>query len=121
MSLKNNISLKYFAILLFCFELLAPILLTAHSDFYADSDTQSIHQSSSIFILFSTLISEEANGEEERDGKEHGKNFFALHNFFSDSSFDLSFRLNVSPIKNRFSSHSLTSTSLCTLLRVFRI
>jgi hypothetical protein len=121
MPLKNNIALKHFAILLFSFELLAPVLLTAQSEFYDEPSGKSIHQSSSLFILFSTLISEEANGEEERDGKEHGKSFLILQNFFSDSSSDLSLRLIGNPINHGFSSHSLTGTSLCTLLRVFRI
>ena len=72
MSLKNNKFLKYFSILLFCLELLAPVFLytpTEQLDF--ETRQKNIHDVSHQFNLLTFLLCEEAGNEEEREGRDH--------------------------------------------------
>ena len=68
MHLRNNTILKFFAILLFSFELLAPSVLGANIEIPVMESTEkiSIHQSA---IMFSSFLLEERS-EEEREGKD---------------------------------------------------
>ena len=78
MLLKNNRIPKYFALLLFCFELFAPVLISAEQWVGKDYGRKTLHEKSSTYLLFSTLVSEEAGSEEERDSKVHNRCFFNL-------------------------------------------
>ena len=72
MSLKNNNALKYFALLLFTFELLSPVFLFSSVKGYEESNPQiSLHSTSHSLNLLTFLICEEAGNEEERESKEH--------------------------------------------------
>ena len=122
MLLKNNPILKYFAILLFVIELLAPIFLATQPG-PADIDGQrsSLHSSSTAFALFATILSEEAGGEEERDGKEHKRNFFPFTEFDSALFYSHSVIIEKISLLKGCSTKGLDPTPLYTLYRAFRI
>jgi hypothetical protein len=68
MQLRNSYILKFFAILLFSFELLAPSLVTSECTLGKESNTASI-QTAVPSSFYSLLFLEECN-EEEREGKD---------------------------------------------------
>ena len=122
MLLKNNTVLKYLALLLFSFELLAPIYLAAQIKFPERCDKETLNEKSGTIILFSVLLSEEAGSEEERDGKEHVKIFFNLQRYSTKSLNYLSLLLGKISISRGFIQNpTATLERLYTLYQVFRI
>jgi hypothetical protein len=69
MQLRNSSVLKFFAILLFSFELLAPTLLSAGNQEATMSDSSKKSLSVAQANIYSFLFLEECN-EEEREGKD---------------------------------------------------
>jgi hypothetical protein len=121
MQLKNNRILKYFALLLFSFELIAPLFITAELEFCSAIDGKSFHGKSTSYILFTTLLSEEASNEEEREGKENTKVFFSLHT--SINSFDCLSHLlgKIATVKSCHINPTLKTGQLYSQYKVFRI
>jgi hypothetical protein len=68
MSLRNNLILKAFAILLFCFELLAPAFLSTTEEHSITENNSKITLIQSTLTLSSFLLEE--RNEEEREGKD---------------------------------------------------
>jgi hypothetical protein len=74
MRLRSNKLLKFFAILLFSFEMIAPALVTsATSEVSVKSDDQTSLSTTTSHLasLMSSLLFEETNNEEERESKDH--------------------------------------------------
>lgn len=120
MLLKRNETLKIFALLLFSFELLAPVFLSSPTE-KIDQDTQhsSLHGIGHQFNMMACLC-EEASNEEERGGKDHKAQIF---------SFELRLAELFSPLEKLegavvYADPSLlriSKTSLITLLGSYRI
>jgi len=122
MTLKNSKFLRFFTILVFCLELLAPIFLSAQEDSQDDGTTRiSLREASGAFAVFATFLSEEVSGEEERDGKEHSRIFLFLTEFTFFLVHELSVTMEKISSPGGFSSNVSSLTSLFTLYRVFRI
>ncbi len=90
MVLRNNQALKFFAILLFSFELLAPAFLSiSQVNTIADGSTKNT-LSASHTNIYALLAIEEIN-EEEREGKNLlsalGESYSLQKNFFIEDSF----------------------------------
>jgi hypothetical protein len=121
MALRKSFILKFFALLLFTFELLAPVYLSSKVDSQLEESSDLQWHTSTPFTVFSSLFYEEAGNEEEREGKEHQKIFqyTAVLNFVS--VFDC--RLQKDSVSNTesFTTYVPASTSLNTLYSVFRI
>ena len=97
MSLRNNLLLKAFAILLFCFELLAPAFLSATEEHGITENNSKITVIQSTLTLSSFLLEE--RNEEEREGKDN----FILNIDFYDSK-QLSFAKHITGSPTTFFS-----------------
>lgn len=86
MQLRNSYLLKFFAILLFSFELVAPALLNTEAQLDTRRDSNHIHLSAAQSAINSLLFLEECN-EEEREGKDALPLSIALFDFKSLSIF----------------------------------
>ena len=72
MTLKNSKFLKFFGILLFSIELLAPLFLSSPTEKFPPETTQkNVHDVSHQFNLLTFLLCEEAGIEGEREGRDH--------------------------------------------------
>ena len=69
MAVRNSTILKLIALLIFTFELLAPVVLAGHDD-SRDENHLIVTNSHNKINLFASLLCEEAS-EEGREGKEH--------------------------------------------------
>ncbi len=74
MKLRSYKFLKYFAILLFSFELIAPALITSGNAgvrLQDEDQTSLTSETSHLANLMSSLVFEETSSEEERETKDH--------------------------------------------------
>lgn len=73
MGLRTNKALKFFAILLFSFEMIAPALIASVSEPLELSQETSVYSNEGhLTNIISSLLCEENNGEEEeRESKDH--------------------------------------------------
>ena len=121
MPLKNNNFLKFFAVLLFSMELLAPVFLYSPSEkLDAETTQKSLHDVSHQFNLLTYLLCEEAGSEEERGGKEH-KVFLILVYVSPVEIFSLIKRAETFTIEADPSELIASQPSLISLLGTYRI
>lgn len=72
MSLRTSKALKFFAILLFSFEMIAPALISSDGPAQEKASGKSFHNASHAAGYISSLLFEENSGEEEeRESKDH--------------------------------------------------
>jgi len=85
MALRKSTFLKLLALLLFSFELLAPVYLSSKVEKQAEENSHVQLNESTPLSVFSSLLYEEAGSEEEREGKESQRafQFIAEVNFVS--------------------------------------
>jgi hypothetical protein len=121
MTLRKSIFLKFFALLLFTFELLAPVYLTSRVEGQENETNQLQLHTTTPLGFFASLLYEEAGNEEEREGKEHQKvfNYVAEVNFLA--VFSCRAQLDDISYADSFTRHTPTTNSLNTLYSVFRI
>jgi hypothetical protein len=87
MGLRRNRALKFFAILLFSFEMIAPALLASGSDNRQGNETRVYSNDGGFINFISSLLCEENNGEEEeRESKDHKSPFIFSDFIFHDLS-----------------------------------
>ena len=99
MQLRNSYLLKFFAILLFSFELVAPALLNTEAQLDTRRDTNHSHLSAAQSAINSLLFLEECN-EEEREGKDVLPLAIELYSFKYLSLANHSCRTNI-PLRSR--------------------
>jgi hypothetical protein len=121
MLLKNSKFLKFFAILLFSIELMAPVFLYSPGEKLDIEATQkTLHDSAHQFNLLTFLLCEEVGNEEEREGKDHKACFFALE-VSSVEFFIQSETFEVLTPRTDPSDWVASQPSLITLLGTYRI
>jgi hypothetical protein len=120
MALRKSAFLKFLALLLFTFELLAPVYLSTRVD---EQDEESSHlqlHTASPLSIFSSLLYE-AGSEEEREGKEHQKTFHHVAEVNFISVFNSRVQQDNVTQPECLSKQLTLHTSLNTLYSVFRI
>jgi hypothetical protein len=118
MAVRNFTILKVIALLIFAFELLAPVVLTSHDPSREESKLILTNSHSNV-SLFASLLCEEAS-EEGREGKEH--KVFAIFtevNFIS--VFQCLIRQNNLSQPQAYFSKIHSGTSLLSFISTYRI
>jgi hypothetical protein len=120
MAVRNFISLKLFALLIFSMELLAPVVLINQESGERESTNLHVAASHNTWSMLVSLLCEEAGNEEEREGKEHK----AFH-VFSEVNFVAVFQCLVRqenlPQPQPYFSKIHSGTSLLSFISEYRI
>lgn len=118
MAVRNFTILKVIALLIFAFELLAPVVLTGHEQSREESKLVLTNTHSNV-NWFASLLCEEA-GEEGREGKEHKVlALFTEVNFIS--VFQCLIRQDNLPQPQAYFSKIHSGTSLLSFISTYRI
>ena len=121
MALRKSTFLKFFALLLFTFELLAPVYLSSKVDGQVEESSRVQLHTSTPISVFSSLFYEEAGNEEGREGKEHQKVFQFVSEINFVALFNCRVELDNVPHIYSFTKNLPANTSLHSLYSVFRI
>jgi hypothetical protein len=92
MKLRTSKALKYFAILLFSFEMIAPVLMPADAILLRQDRNQKTYINTTHFAsgLYSLVYEENSGEEEERESKDHKSNLFLTDFSFAKTFIALS-------------------------------
>src|SRR5687767_7814327 len=121
MALRKSTLLKFFALLLFTFELLAPVYLASRVEGQGEESSHVQLQTPTPLNVFSSFLYEEVGNEEGREGKEHQKAFHYVTEVNFISVFNCRVQLDNVSQPECFSKQVSPYTSLNTLYSVFRI
>lgn len=121
MTLRKSVFLKIFALLLFTFELLAPVYLSTKVEGLEVENSHIQLQTVTPLGFFSSLLYEEAGSEEEREGKEHQKTFSYLAEVNFVAVFNCMAQLDNVTHAESFTRQIPVPNSLNTLYSIFRI